>query len=67
MLLNTDFRKGGSRVGVFGVIEANQRSSFPVGVYLFGASEKLTTHVTLDLCSYKSGLSHPIYKNINRV
>jgi hypothetical protein len=37
MLLDTDFRKGGNRVGIFGVTEADQRSGFPVGVYLFGA------------------------------
>jgi hypothetical protein len=37
MLLDMDFREGGSRVGIFGVTEADQRSSFAVGVYLFGA------------------------------
>jgi hypothetical protein len=36
MLLGTDFREGGGRVGIFRVIEADQRSGFPIGVYLFG-------------------------------
>jgi hypothetical protein len=36
MLLDTDFREEGSRVGIFGITEADQRSGFPVGVYLFG-------------------------------
>jgi hypothetical protein len=38
MLLNTDFRERGNRVGIIGVIEADQRSGFLIGVHLFGAS-----------------------------
>jgi hypothetical protein len=37
MLLDMDFRKGRVRVGIFGITEADQRSGFPIGVYLFGA------------------------------
>jgi hypothetical protein len=38
MLLNLDFRERGSQVGIIGVIEADQRSGFSIGVHLFGAS-----------------------------
>jgi hypothetical protein len=35
MLLDTDFRKGGSRVGIFGITKADQGFGFPIRVYLF--------------------------------
>jgi hypothetical protein len=37
VLLDTDFKEGGSRVGIFGITKADQGSGFPIGVYLFGA------------------------------
>jgi hypothetical protein len=37
MLLDTDFREGGGRVGIFGITKADQGSGFLIGVYLFGA------------------------------
>jgi hypothetical protein len=37
VLLDTDLREGGGQVGIFGIIKADQGSSFPVGVYLFDA------------------------------
>jgi hypothetical protein len=38
MLLNTDFRERSSRIGIIGIIEADQRSGFSIGIHLFGAS-----------------------------
>jgi hypothetical protein len=38
MLFNTDFRKGSSLIGIIGIIEADQRSGFSIGIHLFGAS-----------------------------
>jgi hypothetical protein len=38
MLLNTDFRERSSRIGIIGIIEADQISGFSIGVHLFGAS-----------------------------
>jgi hypothetical protein len=37
MLFNPNFRKRGSRAGILGTSEANQESSFPIGVQFFGA------------------------------
>jgi hypothetical protein len=37
VLLDRDFGEGGGRVGSFGITKADQRSGFPIGVYLFGA------------------------------
>jgi hypothetical protein len=38
MLLNTDFRKRSSRIGIIGTIEADQGPGFLIGIYLFGTS-----------------------------
>jgi hypothetical protein len=37
MLLDPNFRKGGGRVGILGTGEADQGSSFSIGVQFFGA------------------------------
>jgi hypothetical protein len=37
MLLDPYFEKEGGRVGIRGIIKANQGSSFPIGVQFFGA------------------------------
>jgi hypothetical protein len=45
MLLDTDFRERGGRVGISGITKADQGSDFSTGVYLFSALvQKLTTH-----------------------
>jgi hypothetical protein len=36
MLLDPYFREGGGRVGILGITKADQGSSFPIGVQLFG-------------------------------
>jgi hypothetical protein len=37
MLLDLYFKEGGGRVGILGIVKADQGSGFPTGVQFFGA------------------------------